>query len=108
MVSCDRQFTELVYAHLLGPLITLDFATISHVTADFEDNSSLRLPTASTVIDYLLISNPAPLTPDFQGVMGKLTDHSRWFPPRESSFWIMAGLDVVAFEMLDVSAVLAI
>ncbi|KAI1872499.1 hypothetical protein JX265_005379 [Neoarthrinium moseri] len=104
----EQYKTFFVYARLLGPLITFEFATISGVTAGFGYNSSMRLPTVNTITDYPLISNPAPSTPDPQGIMRKLKENKQWFSPQQGSFWIAAGLDVVAFEMLDVSAVLAI
>ena len=102
----DAYKTFFVYARLLGPLITLEFATISGVTAGFGYNNSMLFPTVADITSYPLISVPDP-PPDAQSAIQQLTK-SKWFSAKQGSFWIAAGLNVTAFEMLDVSAVVAV
>ncbi|KAF8469770.1 hypothetical protein BDZ91DRAFT_631807, partial [Kalaharituber pfeilii] len=71
--------STFIFAQLDGPLITLEFATISGVTGGLGYNNSLTLPTIA-----------------------------EWFAPLHNSFWVGAGLTVTAFQMLAVSAVLVV
>ncbi|KAB8349758.1 hypothetical protein FH972_023772 [Carpinus fangiana] len=98
--------TFFLYARLLGPLITFEFATITGVTAGFGYNSSMQFPAVSDITKYPLLSVPDP-PKDAQTAIQQLT-RTAWFKGKNNSFWIAAGLDVNAFQMLDVSAVLAI
>ena len=98
--------TVFMYAHLLGPLITLEFATITGVTAGFGYNSSMQLPAVSDIARYPLLSVPSS-PPDAPTAIQQLV-RTPWFQGKNGSFWIAAGLEVNAFHILDVSAVLAI
>ena len=98
--------TFFVYARLNGPLITLGFATISGVVAGFGYNSTMRFPTAASVEKYPLIQVPTP--PDATPQEALLGLIGEWFSPKEGSFWVAAGLNVIAFKMVEVSAVIAV
>ncbi|RDL32364.1 uncharacterized protein BP5553_08820 [Venustampulla echinocandica] len=107
ITGLDQYQTFFVYARLLGPLITLEFATISGVTAGFGYNNSMRLPTVADVTSYPLISVPVPSNSSPQAAMQALAQ-TTWFSPKNGSFWIAAGLDVTALEILKISAVLVV
>ena len=99
-----------LYCVLQGPLIALEFAIIEGVCGGFGYNSNLNFPTVQNVKQFPLISNsdsaPSPDNNPNQ-IMEQLLS-TRWFFPREGSFWVAAGLTVKAFEILSVQAVLVI
>jgi hypothetical protein len=106
-----KQFTTFfVYCVLQGPLITFQFATVEGVCGGFGYNSNLTFPTPQNVREFPLISGgsttPGPDVGPNQ-IMEQLLS-TRWFFPREGSFWVAAGLTVKAFEILTVQAVLVI
>ncbi|KAH7374482.1 hypothetical protein B0T11DRAFT_268648 [Plectosphaerella cucumerina] len=99
--------SAFVFAKLEGPLITLEFATISGVTGGFGYNSALKLPTIAEVPSFPFISMPPipsvtgdPTMDTILALVG-----GQWFSPVNDSFWVGAGLTVSAFQMLDITAV---
>ncbi|OXV09543.1 hypothetical protein Egran_02694, partial [Elaphomyces granulatus] len=109
--TAGKQFTTFfVYCVLQGPLITFQFATVEGVCGGFGYNSNLTFPTPQNVREFPLISGgsttPGPDVGPNQ-IMEQLLS-TRWFFPREGSFWVAAGLTVKAFEILTVQAVLVI
>lgn len=107
ITGLDQYQTFFVYARLLGPLITLEFATIGGVTAGFGYNNSMRFPTVADITSYPLISVPTPPNSSPQAAIQALTK-TPWFLPKNGSFWMGAGLDITALEILKVSAVLVV
>jgi hypothetical protein len=104
--------TVFIYAKLNGPLVELGWATIGGISLGFGYNSSIRLPTIEEVPTFPFISNAAadantgPLD-----VMQKLTSKDPIIgvvSPQDGSFWLAAGLEAKAFEILDVSAVIIV
>lgn len=99
--------TAFVFANLQGPLITLEFATISGVTGGFGYNSAITLPTVAEVPSFPFLQMPAvkPVTtnPTLDTFLALI--NSKWFNPLDGSFWVAAGLTVSAFEMLNITAV---
>ncbi|KAH8693993.1 hypothetical protein BGW36DRAFT_399182 [Talaromyces proteolyticus] len=87
----DPFTSAFVYFVLNGPLATLGFAEIRGVVGGFGYNNSLQFPT---------VTNSA--KPD--EALKSLMDGT-WFFPKKQSFWLAAGLTVLAFELLDVQAV---
>ncbi|KAH6894190.1 hypothetical protein B0T10DRAFT_589603 [Thelonectria olida] len=103
----NSTFTSaLVYAMLRGPLITLEFATISGITGGFGYNVGITIPQAADIYRFPLVSPPAQT--DIMQVLDALMAEGspRWFYPEEGAMWLAAGLTVTAFEMLDITAVL--
>ncbi|KAF5720091.1 hypothetical protein FMUND_4375 [Fusarium mundagurra] len=103
----DSTFTSaLVYATLRGPLITLEFATISGITGGFGYNVGINIPNAADIYKFPLINPPAET--DIMEVLDALIseDSPMWFYPEEGAMWLAAGLTITAFEMLDITAVL--
>ncbi|KAF7192539.1 hypothetical protein HII31_06130 [Pseudocercospora fuligena] len=103
----DTFKTLFVFAKLEGPLIELEFITIGGITLGFGYNSNLRFPKIEEVSSFPFIANTVggenadPLT-----VMNQLVGSAdSYVKPQEDSFWIAAGLQAKAFQVLDVSAV---
>ncbi|KAE8381122.1 hypothetical protein BDV26DRAFT_302156 [Aspergillus bertholletiae] len=101
----DPFTSAFVYFMLNGPLATLEFAEIRGVVGGFGYNSSLQFPTATNVLQFPLISPPASEKPEeaLKSLM-----NGTWFFPKNHSFWLAAGLTVLAFELLDVQAVVVV
>lgn len=102
----DDPFTSaFVYFVLNGPLATLGFAEIRGVIGGFGYNNSLTFPSVTNVLDFPLITPPQSAKPD--EALKSLMDGT-WFFPKNHSFWLAAGLTVLAFELLDVQAVVVV
>ncbi|GIZ45483.1 hypothetical protein CKM354_000864800 [Cercospora kikuchii] len=102
----DTYKTLFIFAKLEGPLIELEFVTIGGITLGFGYNSNLRFPTIAQVPSFPFIANTVggensdPLT-----VMNQLVGQAdSYVKPQEDSFWIAAGLQAKALQILDVSA----
>lgn len=103
--------SALVYAILRGPLITLEFATISGITGGFGYNVGINMPTVGEVYRFPFTKSQSNEDDDIvttlNNLIGKPTPPDKqWFFPQEDSMWLACGLTVSAFEMLDVTAVL--
>ncbi|QUC21319.1 uncharacterized protein UV8b_05562 [Ustilaginoidea virens] len=97
-----------------GPLFSVGFADISGLTAGVGVNTSMRLPTAETVLDFPF-TKPSGTPAPSEGPLATLKSLIRppegvepWFSPREGSFWIAAGLKATAFSLMAVDAVLVV
>lgn len=97
--------SAFVYFILNGPLATVGFAEIRGVTGGFGYNSYLKFPTVTDVMDFPLIKTRDAKKPE--SALNALVT-SGWFFPQEGSFWIAAGLTILAFELLDVKAVFTV
>ncbi|KAF2865208.1 hypothetical protein BDV95DRAFT_259411 [Massariosphaeria phaeospora] len=106
----NETFTSaLVYAILRGPLITLEFATISGITGGFGYNVGINMPRVEDVyrFPFLAPSEDTDIVKTLDNLMKPAgPDSPRWFFPQDGAMWLAAGLTVTAFEMLDVTAVL--
>ncbi|RDB20863.1 hypothetical protein Hypma_012068 [Hypsizygus marmoreus] len=106
--------TFFVFAQLRGPLIELEFATINGVTLGFGYNSHLNYPTVDNILDFPLVKGISTESADgaasASDVLTVLSDavFKVWVRPQDGSFWFAAGLEVLAFETLDVRAVAVI
>lgn len=100
-----------IFGKLNGPLITLGFAEITGISLGFGYNTRLRLPTLDNVnsFPFLKPSPPPAGTPD-PGPLQLLTAFTGtdWITPQEGSFWIAAGLEMRAFQCLDIDAVVTL
>ncbi|EER25091.1 hypothetical protein D8B26_007691 [Coccidioides posadasii str. Silveira] len=97
--------SSFVYFMLNGPLATLEFAEIKGVTGGFGYNTFLKFPDAKNVTQFPMIN--VPQTQDPKDALSSLIS-SGWFFPQKGSFWVAAGLTVLAFEVLQVQAVVVI
>jgi hypothetical protein len=96
-----------MFTELYGPLVELEFAEIQGVKLGFGYNSQLTLPGPADVPSFPLITGingtdpVAVLTtlcqPDGQG--------KTWVAPKSGPMWLAAGLDVTAFDVVQVTAI---
>lgn len=115
----NRSGTKFVFifGKLNGPLITLGFAEITGISLGFGYNTRLRLPTLDNVnsFPFLKPSPPpagtlpagTPPAPD-PGPLKLLGTFNDWITPHDGSFWIAAGLEMRAFQCLDIDAVVTL
>ena len=100
------------YGKLDGPLIELEFATISRVRVGFGYNYAIRMPDVTELTSFPLITdaglqgagnNPSVVLEAIRSSKGG----SRPFVfPRENSLWFAAGMTITAFDTLTLTAVL--
>ncbi|CAL1698580.1 unnamed protein product [Somion occarium] len=106
--------TFFVFGQLRGPLIELEFATINGVTLGFGYNSHLTYPDVNNILDFPLVkgisAESAEGAASASNVLTVLSDavFKVWVVPQNGSYWFAAGLEVLAFETLDIRAVAAI
>ena len=104
--------TVFIFAKLNGPLIELEFATLGGISLGFGYNSNIRFPSIEEVPNFPFISNSAGgAGADPLDVMQKLSStdpNTGVVTPMDGSYWLAAGLEGKAFEILDVSAVIVI
>ncbi|MCJ1402453.1 hypothetical protein MMC11_005673 [Xylographa trunciseda] len=99
-----------IFAKLDGPLLTLEFATISGVRLGFGYNSVVRSPTIEQLTDFPFIND--------SGVSGSGNDPLKilqnmtekpadgpWVTPKQDSYWVAAGMTITAFDILTITAV---
>lgn len=95
----------LAYVRVSGPIATIGCAEIRGLVGGFGYNTSIKMPTIDTVQSFpFLDQSPS------SSAAGALTDMIKggWFSPKEGDNWVAAGLTVQAFEMLKVTAVVAV
>lgn len=95
-----------IFGTMSGPLITLEFATISGVTGGFGYNTAVKFPAISEVPSFPFLSMPT-VDAEPMGTLKALTQ-GPWFSSQPDSFWVCAGLTVTAFEVLTLEAVVVI
>ncbi|KAL2262120.1 hypothetical protein VTK26DRAFT_2418 [Humicola hyalothermophila] len=103
--------SAFVYFVLGGPLLTLEFAQIDDVTGGFGYNTGLHLPTVTNVEQFpflqSLSSSSGSSSTDPDTALSSLAN-TGWFFPQDGSFWLAAGLHILAFELLQASAVVVV
>ncbi|KAF2403814.1 hypothetical protein EJ06DRAFT_295181 [Trichodelitschia bisporula] len=103
--------TVFIFAKLNGPLIELEIATLGGITLGFGYNSTVVHPRIEDVTSFPFISNSSDLSGsgDPLAVMMKLADPVGGIVrPQENSYWLAAGLEGKALQILDISAVVII
>lgn len=101
--------TLFVFAELAGPLVELEIASISGITGGFGYNSALTLPTAQDVTSFPFIQGTNGTGTDPLTVLNSfISAPVPWFVPEKGPFWIAAGMDVEACEILNVHAVIVL
>ena len=104
--------TVFIFAKINGPLIELEFATFGGISLGFGYNSNVRFPSIKEVPSFPFISNSTGgAGADPLDVMQKLSSsdpNTGVVTPTNGSYWLAAGLEGKAFEILDVSAVIVV
>ncbi|KAI1129986.1 hypothetical protein F5Y10DRAFT_290235 [Nemania abortiva] len=96
------------FAKLNGPLIELEFVTIGGICLGFGYNSVIRFPSIQELPQFPFLANSSLPNNDPLAIMTKLSSTDPVVgvvSPKDSSYWLAAGLEAKALEVLDVSAV---
>ncbi|KAF1834718.1 hypothetical protein BDW02DRAFT_597979 [Decorospora gaudefroyi] len=103
-----------LYAKLDGPLVTLEFATISGVRMGFGFNSSVRSPDINQITSFPFINDKSAegAGNDPMKIVKRMTQADpsvpgsvAWVSPKEHAYWLAAGMSISAFDVLTVTAV---
>ncbi len=100
-----------VFAKLDGPLVTLEFATISNVRLGFGYNSIVRAPANDelTVFPFISDSGVDGAGNDPLMVLKSMAESKdskpAWVSPKEDSYWFALGMSISAAEILQITAV---
>ncbi|KAM7207809.1 hypothetical protein V8F20_001851 [Naviculisporaceae sp. PSN 640] len=100
-----------LFAKLDGPLVTLEFATISGVRLGFGFNSIVRSPRIDELTEFPFIksSDAAGAGRNPMAILASMTKGTpgkpAWVTPREGSYWLAAGMTISSFEILAITAV---
>ncbi len=101
--------TVFFFAKLNGPLIELEFVTIGGICLGFGYNSSnSAIRACMEVPAFPFIANSSLPGGDPLSIMQKLSGADPTVgvvSPKETSYWLAAGLEAKALELLDISAV---
>lgn len=98
-----------VYGKLDGPLVTLEFATISGVRVGFGYNYTVRMPGLNELYAFPLISDAglSGAGNDPMLVLKAMEDGDNPFvSSREGSMWFAAGMTITAFDVVTLTAML--
>ncbi|KAL8826101.1 MAG: hypothetical protein Q9191_004007 [Dirinaria sp. TL-2023a] len=106
IVLTDEEFKSfLAYVKLSGPIATIGYAEIRGLVGGFGYNTSVRFPTMYNIMQFPFLTPPGGKSPS-EALTNML--NGGWFSNKEGSKWVAAGLTVLAFELLTVSAVLVV
>lgn len=98
------------YGKLDGPLIELEFATISGVRIGFGYNYAVRMPELNELYDFPFINDTgAAGNVDPLDVLNKMVGAAAppaFVYPKLGSSWFCAGMTITAFDVLTLTAVL--
>ncbi|KAM0272282.1 hypothetical protein ACHAQH_008729 [Verticillium albo-atrum] len=95
----------LAYVRVEGPIATIGYAEIRGLVGGFGYNTSVAMPTIDTIQDFPFLaqkpegSASAALTKMLKG---------GWFSNKQGQNWVAAGLTILAFQTLTVSAVVLV
>lgn len=101
-ISKDKLF--FTYVRLNGPVATIGYAEIRGLVGGFGCNTSVRFPNMQNIQDF----------PFLQGMSEKPTEalskmlDGGWFAVAPGQNWVAAGLTVLAFQTLTVTAVVVV
>lgn len=99
------------YAMLRGPIMNIaGFAEISGLTGGFGYNIDLTLPTLDNIVSFPLLTPSAESAPPKELVRTLIPGGRRgpFFNPINGAMFIAAGFTVTAFQMLEMTAVVAV
>lgn len=99
-----------IFAELHGPLVELEFAELQGIKLGFGYNSQLSLPTLADVPHFPFVAgvngtDPIAVLTSLCQPVGPTGSQQIWVAPKEGPMWLAAGLDITAFDIVDVTAV---
>ncbi|KIV83365.1 hypothetical protein PV11_05397 [Exophiala sideris] len=110
--------TVFLYGQLDGPLIQLEIIEISGVKLGFGLNSKVTFPDVSTIQFFPFTADedavataskdPLKLMDSFCTPRTVNGQQVQWIAPRADSYWLAIGLDAVAFDVVNVSAIVIV
>ena len=101
----------MILLSVAGPIAELEFASLSGLTGGYGYNSQMRLPSVDQVLQHPFLdtsqitSAGGDIVATFQKLIG---GPDPWFKATKGPQWIAAGLDVDAFQILNIDAVFVI
>ncbi|KAF5536846.1 hypothetical protein FNAPI_11620 [Fusarium napiforme] len=95
----------LAYFRVSGPIATIGYAEIRGVVGGFGYNTSVRIPTMQDVQDFPFLAQKQEATPS--KALEKMLAGG-WFSNKQGQNWVAAGMTILAFQMLTVSAVVLV
>jgi hypothetical protein len=109
----DKYKSVFLFAKLDGPLITLEFATITGVRLGLGYNSYVNPPTVNDITTFPFINDKSigGAGNDPMALLKKmikpdpLANGKIWVQPKLDSYWFAAGMSITAFDILTVTAV---
>ncbi|KAK4040195.1 hypothetical protein C8A01DRAFT_35797 [Parachaetomium inaequale] len=104
----DGSKTVALFCLLEGPLIELEFAEVTGICGGFGYNTNLRFPTVDSVASYPLIEHSRVAGSPLDTIEQLLDPVTGCITASEGSVWLAAGLDVDAFKLLSMKAVVAV
>ncbi|KAF1950575.1 hypothetical protein CC80DRAFT_577198 [Byssothecium circinans] len=100
-----------VYGKLDGPLVELEFATISGVRIGFGHNYAVRMPQIDELYKFPLICDTGASgngNDPMKVLDAMVTAEPHFVYPKDGSDWFAAGMTITAFDVLTLTAVLVI
>ncbi|KAH8882540.1 hypothetical protein GQ53DRAFT_455304 [Thozetella sp. PMI_491] len=107
--TSDAYRALFVYGKLDGPLVELEFVTISGVRLGFGYNYAVRMPQLSELYSFPFISDSASagVGNDPMKALNAMVFNPPYFVyPKENSSWFCAGMTLTAFDSLTLTAVM--
>ncbi|RSL77000.1 hypothetical protein CEP51_009456 [Fusarium floridanum] len=108
----DRFKCLFAYAMLRGPIMNIaGFAEISGLTGAFGYNVDLTLPTLDNVTRFPLLTPSEKASPPsklIRTLIPAAGQRGPFFNPLNGAMFVAAGLTVTAFQMLEMTAVIAV
>ena len=95
------------FAEVDGPLVELEFASLSGVIAGFGYHNKMTLPTVDDVTTFPFLQTVTG-SDALSILQGFLHAPKPWFTPQTGKDWMTAGLTAKAFHVLTVNAVLVL
>ena len=110
VVLVDQEYKSIfVYAKLDGPLVTLEFATISGVRLGFGYNSSIRQPAFIEEVTQFPFINDAGVGGSGNNPIKLLMaltggGDAAWVQPKQDAYWFAVGMTISSFDILSITA----
>ncbi|USW51881.1 hypothetical protein Slin15195_G052000 [Septoria linicola] len=99
--------TMFIFVKLNGPLVELDVAEISGICGGFGYNSNLKFPETSQLARFPLLTTDGSAKYPLDELNALTNSSEGWITPQKGALWLAAGLEIKAFQVVDISAMAA-